>query len=152
VLVKDDESFKALLDKAEEGKGSIDYWNNLAGLVEKGHCDACFLPAGDCDHPPACKGCMWHMAFPDLDECICHMLIEEHGHCPECVAPPGGKHARHCDSYKPSREQKAKMQKMWDEQKKKMADMAEALDTEEKHEDEEYFDMNDPGDIFPEGR
>jgi len=65
-------------------------------------CTVCF--STDCDHPPACEGCMWHMAFPCLNDCICSMLVEEHGHCPICISPPGGEHARDCDDYEPKEE------------------------------------------------
>lgn len=104
VLVKDNKSFEAWLAQASEGDSSSGYWNNLGSLADKGHCLVCFFPPGECEHPPACDGCMWHMAFPDLEDCICSMLVEEHGHCPICISPPGGEHARDCDDYKPSKE------------------------------------------------
>ena len=66
-------------------------------------CTICF--SLDCDHPPACDGCMWHMASQDFDDCICSMLVEEHGHCPICISPPGGEHAQDCDDYEPSEEE-----------------------------------------------
>jgi hypothetical protein len=124
VLVKDNKSFEAWLAQASEGEGSYEYWNNLGSLADKGHCIVCFFPPGECDHPPACDGCMWHMAFPDLDDCICSMLVEEQGHCPICISPPGGEHARDCNDYEPSEE-------------------------EEKYPDEKVnYDYRDPGGIW----
>jgi hypothetical protein len=32
------------------------------------------------------------------------MLVEEHGHCPICIYPPGGEHAQDCN-YEPSEEE-----------------------------------------------
>jgi hypothetical protein len=123
VLVKDNKSFEAWLAQASEGEGSYEYWNNLGSLADKGHCIVCFFPPGECDHPPACDGCMWHMAFPDLDDCICSMLVEN-GHCPICISPPGGEHARDCNDYEPSEE-------------------------EEKYPDEKVnYDYRDPGGIW----
>jgi hypothetical protein len=126
VLVKDNKSFEAFeawLAQASEGEGSYEYWNNLGSLADKGHCIVCFFPPGECDHPPACDGCMWHMAFPDLDDCICSMLVEN-GHCPMCISPPGGEHARDCNDYEPSEE-------------------------EEKYPDEKVnYDYRDPGGIW----
>jgi hypothetical protein len=123
VLVKDNKSFEAWLAQASEGEGSYEYWNNLGSLADKGHCIVCFFPPGECDHPPACDGCMWHMAFPDLDDCICSMLVEN-GHCPMCISPPGGEHARDCNDYEPSEE-------------------------EEKYPDEKVnYDYRDPGGIW----
>ena len=119
VLVKDNKSFEAWLAQAIEGKSSSDYWN--ADIL----CMICFTPLGECDHPPACDGCMWHMAFPYFDDCICSMLVEEYDHCPICISPPGGKHAQDCDDYKDEEEE----------------------DYDEYY-DEVKFDCRDPGSIW----
>jgi hypothetical protein len=57
-------------------------------------------------------------------DCICSMLVEEQGHCPICISPPGGEHARDCNDYEPSEE-------------------------EEKYPDEKVnYDYRDPGGIW----